>query len=397
MSLSKVVTENTKNASWIRRMFEKGTERATVVGKENVFDFSIGNPFLEPPQEVIRSIERHYNEPGIHRYMPNAGFSDVREKVARHYTAKTEVDIDVNNVVMTSGAAGALNIVLKSIINPGDEVIVLAPYFVEYGFYVENVQGKLVIVKTGDDFQPDISAIVTHITDKTKAIIINTPNNPTGVIYKTTILQDLNKALLQHEEETGNCIYPILDEPYAAICYDGKVNPNTFQIFKNAIYCNSMSKTLGLAGERIGFVITSPFIQEGQQLMENLVFSNRTLGFGNANALFQKVVGDCLDARVDLDFYQHNKKLVTERLDETGYHFIEPEGAFYVFVKVPDHYVSDVAFCEAALEENILLVPGVGFGYAGYVRLSFCVETQMIERAFYSGGFNKIIKKAGDK
>lgn len=390
MTLAKRVTENTKNASWIRRMFEKGAERASIVGKENVFDFSIGNPFLEPPKQVLDSIKRHYDEAGIHRYMPNAGFVDVRETVAAYYSAKTDVNIDMNNVIMTSGAAGALNIVLKSLVNPGDEVIVLAPYFVEYGFYVENFQGKLVVVKTKEDFQPDVTDIMNHVTNKTKAIIINTPNNPTGVIYTQEVLTQLNQRLLEYESESGQCIYPILDEPYAAICYDGKENPNTFQIFKNAIYCNSMSKTLGLAGERIGFVVVSPHIEEGQQLVENLVFANRTLGFGNANALFQKVVADCLDARVDLAFYQKNKTIVTEGLKEAGYHFVEPEGAFYIFVKVPEQYDTDISFCEEALKANILLVPGIGFGYSGYVRLSFCVETEMIERAFSSGGFKKI-------
>lgn len=397
MNFAKKVTENTRNASWIRRMFEKGAERAAEIGIENVFDFSIGNPFLEPPKAVFQSIEKHYNESGIHRYMPNAGFLDVREKIAQYYTRKTGVGLGLNNVVMTSGAAGALNIVLKSIINPGDEVIVLAPYFVEYGFYVENVQGKLVVVKTEENFQPNVADIMKHVTVNTKAIIINTPNNPTGVIYQGELLQQLNEAFLAHEAQSGNCIYPILDEPYAAICYDGNENPNTFHIFKNAIYCNSMSKTLGLAGERIGFVITSPYIQGGEQLIDNLVFANRTLGFGNANALFQKVVGDCLDARVDLAFYERNKALVVQGLKEAGYCFTEPAGAFYIFVKVPEHYADDVAFCDAALGENILLVPGIGFGYSGYVRLSFCVETQVIERAFQSGGFQRLIQQSGGK
>lgn len=391
MTLSKKVTENTKNASWIRKMFEKGAQRAQIVGAENVYDFSIGNPFLEPPQEVISAIKKYHDRIGIHRYMPNAGFLDVREKVAKHYQAKSGLAVNAEHVVMTSGASGALNIALKAILNPEDEVIVLAPYFVEYGFYVENFQGKLKVVKTKDDFQPNVFDIMEQVTDKTKALIINTPNNPTGVIYAHSILEQLNTALLKHEKQTGNCIYVILDEPYDQICYDGKENANTFGLFKNAIYCNSMSKTLGLAGERIGFVIASPQSKEVEQLAENLIFANRTLGFGNANALFQKVIGDCLDARVDLTFYEKNRQLITTGLRKYGYHFIKPEGAFYLFIKVPEMYADDVLFCEKALDENILLVPGMGFGYAGYVRLSFCVETDMIERALGSGGFQRLI------
>lgn len=396
MAFSQRVTENTKNASWIRKMFEKGAERARMVCAENVYDFSIGNPFLEPPKEVFQSIEKYYDEAGIHRYMPNAGFADVRSKVAAHYTKKTGVALSQDEVIMTAGAAGGLNIILKAIMNPGDEVIVLAPYFVEYGFYVENVQGKLVVVKTEENFQPSVATIMEHVSDKTKAIIINTPNNPTGVIYKQRILEQLNEALINHEIKTGNCIYPILDEPYAAICYDGKENPNTLAIFQNAIYCNSMSKTLGLAGERIGFVIVSPKIENKEQLIDNLIFANRTLGFGNANALFQKVVGDSLDARVDLAFYARNKQLISEFLRLCGYQFIEPEGAFYLFLKVPSAYEDDIAFCDAALQENTLVVPGVGFGYPGYVRLSFCVETKVIERAIASAGFQKLIRQKGE-
>lgn len=394
MKFATKVTENTKNASWIRKMFEKGAERAQIVGVENVYDFSIGNPFLEPPQAVFDSINRHYNEIGIHRYMPNAGFFDVREKIAKYHEQKTGVILSGNNVVMTSGAAGAINITLKSIINPNDEIVVIAPYFVEYGFYAENVQGKLVVVKAdAKTFQLDLNMVKSALTEKTKAIILNTPNNPTGVIYQEDTLKRLNAILLEHELTTGNSIYVILDEPYAAICFDGKENPNTLAIFKNAIYCNSLSKTLGLAGERIGYVIASPNIHQVNQLIENLVFANRTLGFGNANALFQKVVADCLEARVDLSFYQHNRKILTENLEQLGYQFVNPDGAFYVFMKVPSQYESDIAFCDAALEENILVVPGIGFGYAGYVRLSFCVATDVIEKSFTSGGFARLLEK----
>lgn len=390
MTLAKIVTKNTKNASWIRRMFEKGEERAAIIGRDKIFDFSIGNPYLEPPKEVFLAIEKYYAEPGIHRYMPNAGFVDVRNKIADYYAKQTGVQCTGNQVIMTSGAAGALNVILKAIVNPDDEVIVLAPYFVEYGFYIENVQGKCVVVQTNNTFQPDVHQIMSHVTEKTKAIILNTPNNPTGVIYQTEVLEQLNEALLEHELKTGHCIYPILDEPYGAICYDGKENPNTLSIFTNALYCNSMSKTLGLAGERIGFIIVSPHAKENGQLIDNMIFANRTLGFGNANGLFQKVVADCLDARVDLAFYERNRKLITDHLIECGYEFVNPEGAFYIFIKVPNKY-DDVIFCERALEENILLVPGVGFGYGGYVRLSFCVETAVIEKVIQSGGFKKIV------
>lgn len=393
MTLAHKVTQNTQNASWIRKMFEKGAERALVVGAENVYDFSIGNPFLEPPVEVFEAIEKYARETGVHRYMPNAGFSDVRANVAAYHAQKTGVAITEHNVVMTSGAAGALNIVLKALLNPDDEVIVIAPYFVEYGFYVENFNGKLVTVDADNTFQPDLKAIEAALTAKTKAIILNTPNNPTGVIYTPEILAQLNQILLDHEAESGGVVYVILDEPYATICFDGKENPNTLALFKNAIYCNSMSKTLGLAGERIGYVITSPQIQEGEQLMNNLIFANRTLGFGNANALFQKVVGDCLEARVDLTFYQKNREILVSNLERCGYEFVKPDGAFYVFIKVPEHYESDLEFCDAALEENILLVPGIGFGYSGYVRLSFCVSRDVIEKAFAQGGFERLNKR----
>lgn len=393
MKLAQKVTENTKNASWIRKMFEKGAERAAIVGAENVYDFSIGNPFLEPPTEVFASIEKHYQETGIHRYMPNAGFTDVREKVAAYHTKKNGVALTFDNVIMTSGAAGGLNIILKAILNPGEEVVVVAPYFVEYGFYVENFQGVLKTVMPDANFQLDVENIAQALTKDTKAIILNTPNNPTGVIYSEERLKQLNEVLVSYEKATGQCIYVILDEPYAEICFDGKENPNTLSIFDNPIYCNSMSKTLGLAGERAGYVLVPSKTAESKQMISNLIFANRTLGFGNANALFQKVVGDCLEARVDLAFYQKNRELLVDSLEKAGYEFVKPDGAFYVFVKVPNQYESDVAFCDAALEENILAVPGIGFGYSGYARLSFCIKTEIIEKAFASGGFKRLIEK----
>lgn len=386
---SKEVTKNTKNASMIRKMFEIGKQRADVVGADNVFDFSIGNPYLEPPNEVFMAIEKHYKDPGVHKYMPNAGFPDVLEKVALYHSRKNKLQISSKNIVMTSGAAGGLNIVLKAILNPEDEVIIIAPYFVEYLFYVENFQGNPVIVKTLENFQLDIEAIISAITPKTKAIILNSPNNPTGVIYDEADLIALNSQLLNNSAP----IFVVLDEPYAAICYDGINNPNTLKIFDNAIYCNSFSKTLGLAGERIGYVIASSKIKGVDQLMENLIFANRTLGFGNANALFQKVVGDCLDAKVDVDEYTKNRDLLTEYLKRVGYHVAIPMGAFYLFVKIPKGYDCDVVFSDAASRENVLVVPGSGFGYPGYVRISYCVSHEKIRRAINSKAFEKLNKE----
>ncbi|MGL4383055.1 MAG: aminotransferase class I/II-fold pyridoxal phosphate-dependent enzyme, partial [Bacilli bacterium] len=301
--LSNEITKKASQGSYIRKVFELGLERAKEVGMENIFDFSIGNPIYEPPQAIIDSIIKRASDPGIHRYMPNAGHFDVRQAIAFHYQTKSKIKLDASNVIMSSGAAGALNISLKAILNPEDEVIIITPYFPEYPYYVENFLGKPIIVEGLASCQINIEGIRKAISTNTKAIIINTPNNPSGIIYQEEDLITLNQLLLTYEQP----IYVILDEPYEMLCYEGITNPNTLGIFKNAIYCNSFSKSLNLPGERVGFVIVSSQCYDQEQLVNNIIFCNRTLGFCNANSLFQKVIMDNLDLPVDISKYQANQ------------------------------------------------------------------------------------------
>lgn len=369
-------------SSMIRAMFEAGTKLKAQYGAENVFDFSLGNPEIEPPEPVQESIRKYVNSgtPGLHYYMSNAGYEDVREKVAAHLQKKSGIPLNRDHILMVCGAAAGLNIALKALLNPGEEVIVLSPFFVEYLSYIDNAGGKPVIVKTEKDtFQIDVEAVKQSITPKTKAIILNSPNNPTGVIYSRESLEKLRAALEEKEKAYGTSIFVLSDEPYVRIVYDGAELPNMLTIFKNCIIINSFSKSHALPGERIGYVAASSRIDDVKTLMAAMVTLNRTLGFVNAPSLFQKVVADNLDVAVDAAFYQEKRDILYNHITSIGFKCVKPAGAFYLFMKTPIE--DDVAFCDSAVKYNLLIVPGSGFGCPGYTRIAYCYDTDMIKRS----------------
>ncbi len=381
-----------EKSSWIRKMFEEGAKLKAQYGAENVFDFSLGNPDAPPPDrynEVIREIVLD-ESPGMHSYMPNGGYPWVREIISARMSAEQEIDVNQGDMLMTCGAAGGLNIVMKSLLNPGDEVILLAPYFVEYNFYVDNHGGVSRVVATDSEFNLDLEAIEAAITGKTKAIIINSPNNPTGQIYSAESLNSLGRLLTKSASEHDSSIYMISDEPYRKIIFDDNTVPSIFRSYKNSIVVSSYSKDLSLPGERIGYLAVHPDIEDKLNLVNSLTLANRILGFVNAPALMQRVVAELQDVSVDNSIYSKRKKIFCDVLEEAGFTFTPPKGAFYVFPKTP--IPDDVKFCEFLQEENILAVPGTGFGSPGHIRLAFCVPDSVISRS--AEGFKKAIDKA---
>lgn len=379
---SQKVVNNLKNSSGIRAMFEEGERMRKIHGAKNVFDFTLGNPDMEPPIQVRDAIKKYVCDDveGIHKYMNNAGYMDVREKVAASLTKETGVELKADNIVMTCGAAGGLNIVLKSILNPDEEVIVFAPYFVEYSFYIDNHGGKTVVVKpVTDTLEPDVDDLKSKITKNTKAIIINSPNNPTGIIYKEETLIKIAEILKEKQSEFGTEIYVISDEPYNKLVYDGVKLPSLLKIFDNAIQGCSFSKSLSLPGERIGFIAASPRIKEIDLLMDALIFSNRVLGYVNAPSLFQKVIADSLDVTIDVEEYKKRRDLLYNHLISLGFECIKPQGAFYLFPK--SLIEDDAEFAKMALKYNLLIVPGKGFGCPGYFRIAYCTSLETIENS----------------
>lgn len=377
---SERIVNSLAGGSAIRAMFEQGNILKKKYGAENVYDFALGNPDPEPPMSVIEDLKKYASEPGIHKYMPNAGYPDVREKIAAYMKKETGVDFAANNIIMVTGAAAGLSITMDSLLNPGDEVIVIAPFFGEYRGYVSNFGGKIVPVPSiPGTFQLDVPAIERAITDKTKAIILNSPNNPSGAVYTKESLIALNIVLEGAEKKTGNTIYVVSDEPYVKIAYDGVEVPAISAIFKNSIVVNSFSKSLALPGERIGYVAVNPAIEGADVLMDAIIFCNRTLGFVNAPGLFQKVVAEHLYDVAGLEAYKERRDALYEILIETGYECEKPQGAFYLFPKAP--IADDVAFCNRAINHRLVLVSGTGFGYPGYFRLAYCVSMDTIKNS----------------
>jgi aspartate aminotransferase len=379
--ISEQIKTDLHNASWIRAMFEEGERLRAIYGAEKVFDFSLGNPDYEPPARVGDTLKKLVVDetPGLHRYTSNAGYADVREKIAAGLARESGLPLGTQHIIMTCGAAGGLNVVLKTILNPGNEVILLAPYFVEYHFYVNNHGGKAVVVPTGDDFLPDPDLLARSITPQTRAIIINSPNNPTGVVYSQQALQAMAAVINAKEQEYGTEILAISDEPYYKLVYEGARVTNLMTIFKNAAIVNSFSKSLALPGERIGYIAVSPNIEAVELMTDGLVFANRTLGYVNAPSIFQKVVAECLDEGPDTDEYQRRRDTLYNHITGLGFTCVKPQGAFYLFPKSPEP--DDVAFVQKALEYNLLLVPGRGFAMPGFFRMAYCVDIKTIERA----------------
>jgi aspartate aminotransferase len=381
-----------EKSSWIRKMFEEGAKMKAAHGADNVFDFSLGNPDAPPPPQFDQLIQKLVQDtsPGMHAYMPNAGYPWVRKAIAARMSIEQETVIGQGEVLMTCGAAGGLNIVMKTLLNPGDEVIILAPYFVEYGFYIDNHGGVSKTVATDDEFNLDLAAIEAALCANTKAIIVNSPNNPCGQIYSRESLAALGALLTKTAALLGTTIYLISDEPYRKIVFDGHEVPSIFPAYTNSIVVSSYSKDLSLPGERIGYLAVHPAIEEKAQLIDGLTLANRILGFVNAPALMQRVVAELQDVTVDTSIYARRKEIICTVLREAGFTFTEPKGAFYVFPQTP--LADDVQFVALLQEEKILAVPGVGFGSPGHMRLAFCIPDEVISRSAY--GFKRAVDKA---
>lgn len=378
------------NSSTIRAMFEEGKRLSEIYGVENVFDYSIGNPNVEPPESVKKVINEILNEETpnlVHGYMNNSGYEDVRDAISTFLNKKNALTLSRDNIIMTCGAAGGLNIILKSILNPEDEVITFSPYFGEYANYVKNFNGKLVTCSTNTDtFEPDLEALTKIINNKTKALIINNPNNPTGVIYSKEVIQALADLLNEKQKELNTTIYLISDEPYREIIYDNAEVPCLLKYYNNTFIGYSYSKSLSLPGERIGYVVINPLMEDFEEMASALNIANRILGFVNAPSLFQRVIGRTLGSEVDVDIYKKNRDLLYNHLISLGFTCVKPEGAFYLFPKTPIE--DDKKFCEDAKQFNLLLVPGSAFGCPGHVRLAYCISYEKIKNSLHA--FDKL-------
>lgn len=368
------------NNSVIRAMFEEGKIMAKKYGPENVFDFSIGNPNVAAPKEVKQAIVDIINEEDslvVHGYMSNTGYEEVRATIANSLNKRFDTSFTENNIIMTVGAAGAINVIFRAILNPGDEVLTFTPYFVDYKNYVTNYDGVLVEIEPDTaTFLPNLIDLEKKITNKTKAIIINSPNNPTGVVYSEDTIRKIAEILERKEKEFGTSIYIVSDEPYRELVYDGIEVPYLTKYYHNALIGYSYSKSLSLPGERIGYVVVPNEADDYEDLFTAIGIATRILGFVNAPSLMQKVIARCIDCQTDISFYNRNRETLYNGLKEIGFECIKPEGAFYLFVKTP--IADDIEFCNEAKKYNLLIVPGSSFACPGYVRIAYCVAYETI-------------------
>ena len=383
------------NNSVIRQMFEEGLKMAEEFGKENVYDFSLGNPNVPAPEKVKRTIEKLINEENpvdIHGYMANAGYPEVRKKIAQSLNRRFDTSFTENNIIMTVGAAGGLNCALKALLDPGDEVITFAPFFLEYKNYVANYDGKLISVKPDTStFEPDMDGFEKALSKKTRAVIINNPNNPTGVIYTEETIKKIADILYRKQEEYGTEIFIISDEPYRELVYTGAEVPYITKYYKNTIVGYSFSKTLSLPGERIGYLVIPDEASDSERLFQAVTIANRILGFVNAPSLIQKVVAECIDEKADIGYYAKNRDVLYDALKGYGFECIKPEGAFYMFIKSPTE--DEKEFVAAAKKHRILLVPGSSFMCPGFVRLAYCVSYETCVNSL--PGFKELAKEYG--
>jgi aspartate aminotransferase len=393
MAISNKIEKALEGASWVRKMFEEGDRLKRVHGPENVFDFTLGNPILEPPDEFFAELRNVANNPvpGMSRYMSNPGYADTRKRIAGMLSEETRLPFTEEQIIMSTGAAGGLNITLKSILDPGDEVITPSPYFVEYRFYVDNHGGTLKLVEARDDFSLDLGSIEEAIGQKTKAVLINSPNNPTGVVYSKESLMELGEMLRRKSEHFGKIIFLLCDEAYKKLVYDDVELPDVFSVYDACIAVNSHSKDLSIPGERIGYVAISPLCEGKEELADAMAFCLRTLGFVNAPALMQRLVGRLTNVSVDISGYQEKRDIFYGALVDFGYSVVKPMGAFYLFPRCPAE--DDVAFVRALQAKNILTVPGSGFGRRGHMRIAYCVEKRVIEASLE--GFRELAKEYG--
>ena len=394
-----VISKNMENlvagSSVIRKLFEEGLQMAQVYGADKVYDFSLGNPASPVPEKVheaIADVLKNNSDAYVHGYMKNAGFDETRQAVAEHLNKSFGMNYSSEDVIMTVGAAGAMNCIFRALLEPEDEVIAFAPYFGEYRSYASNYGGKLVVVPADTDtFDLNLKELDKNITEKTKCIIVNNPNNPSGRIYPKETIDELGKIIAAAEERVGHPIYVLCDEPYRQLAYDKREVPYIPSIIKNSVYIYSYSKTLSLPGERIGYLAVSKDAKYHDELIGAFVVANRCLGYVNAPSLFQLVIGRCQDVEVDLDFYDKNRKLLYDSLTEMGFEIVKPEGAFYLLMKSPlDDYDK---FVELAKEEHIIMVSTKTFGCPGFVRIAYCVDYDMIIRSL--DAFKQLAARCG--
>jgi aspartate aminotransferase len=391
MTIAKKIEATIAGSSWIRRMFEEGAELKKKCGAENVYDFSLGNPNLPPPDKFNEVLRDVVSTCGLdaHCYMPNTGYPEVCGSVADYLTQEQGVPVEPGDVLMTCGAAGALNIALKAILDPGDEVVTPAPCFVEYGFYADNHGGVLKTAPSRPDFQLDLEAVSAAITPKTKAVLINSPNNPTGAVYSAESLKALGELLGKKSREHRRTVYLISDEPYRKVVYDGVSVPSIFKAYPESIIGTSYSKDISIPGERIGFVAVNPSATYRKQLIAGMALANRILGFVNAPALMQRVVACLQGLSVDINLYRRKRDMLCEGLAAMGYELVKPAGTFYLFPRSP--VADDVQFVQALKAERVLVVPGSGFRGPGHFRIAFCVDDAVIRNSM--AGFEKAIRK----
>ena len=388
MAIAEKIKDALASSSMIRKMFEEGLKLKKEHGSDKVFDFSLGNPDVDPPRAFHDLFVKfaQEDEKGSHGYMPNAGFPHVREALSKKVCKEQNVNIDGSHIIMASGAAGGLNAVFKTICNPGDEVIVTRPFFMEYRPYTNNHGAKLIEVDSLDNFDLDINAIAQSLNEKTAAVIINSPNNPTGKIYSAKTLASLADVLKEHGKKTGRLPYLVSDEPYREIAYTSEVPP-ILSCYSESIVISSYSKSLSLPGERIGFIAVSPDISDKENLINGIIYATRILGFVNAPALMQRLVGSLTDAKVDVSIYARRKDAFMKVLNEAGIEYAIPEGAFYLFCKVPQSKGngqktgSDLEFVEHLKKYLILGVPGSGFGKPGWLRFAYCTDEKIISNS----------------
>lgn len=381
MAIAQKIGRFVTESSFIRKMFEEGLQLKGQYGAQNVFDFSLGNPNLEPPDALKERLKFLVNEdiPGMHMYMQNAGYPDTRQAVAQELNHSQGLNLSSDEIVMTSGAGGALNVILKTILDSGDEVVIPAPFFVEYRFYVDNAGGVSCVVPSQADFSLDLGALDAAINERTRAVLINSPNNPTGKIYDEMSIAGLAAILLEKEKKYGREIFLISDEPYRDIVYDGKSVPSVIKVYPFSFVATSYSKSLSIPGERIGYIAVSPQMTDLKGVVEGLVFCNRILGFVNAPAFMQRVVAGLQGVCIDVGTYKRKRDLLCDGLSSAGYELTKPEGAFYLFLKTP--IPDDVRFTDILRRRRILVVPGSGFYGPGHVRIAYCVEDSTITRA----------------
>ena len=391
MAISNKVRGFMEKGSWIRKMFEEGISLKQQYGEENVFDLSLGNPVMNPPEQFYEELKKISENPinGMHRYMPNAGLTETRTAVANGLSNETGLSFTPGEIVMTCGAGGALNVVMKTLLDPGDEFVIFAPFFVEYNFYADNHGGSCQIVPPDENFLPDMEIFQSSININTRGVLINSPNNPSGIVYDDKTLSEMCQIIKEKEVEFGTEIYLVSDEPYRKIIFDGLEYNHIFNYHDRSIVATSHSKDLALPGERIGYIAVNPNCPDLEELVDGLVFCNRTLGFVNAPALIQHLITHLQDITIDVKIYEKKRDYLYEELTNMGYSLIKPQGAFYMFPKSPIE--DDVQFSEELKENKVLVVPGRGFGLPGYFRISYCMEDATIRGSLE--GLEKAISK----